>query len=288
MRPEVGGRFAPNTLLQRIARGTASALGRESWLIRRLRPAYESLLDWSSGGRGIPWAVNGVTYRIDPRHRHRLGHDYDPPVAALLRERVRPGAVCLDVGANVGAYVLQLAHWSRPDGRVIAFEPNPGARAVLERHIQLNGLGERVTVVPCAVGAEGGTATLYAAEADGMSRLAEPNAALAGQVKPLAVPVVTLDEYCEKERVTPDWLFLDIEGFEIAALRGARGLIEKRRSALGIIVEMHPDVWGSANTPRPVAEATLAELGLRAVPLTGQRDPLGEHGQVYLEHTAAL
>jgi FkbM family methyltransferase len=271
------------SLVQRIARGTASALGRESWLIRRMRPAYESFLDWSSGGRGIPWAINGVTYRIDPRHRHRLGQEYDPPVAAFLRERVRPGAVCLDVGANVGVYVLQLAHWSRPNGRIVAFEPNPGARAVLQRHVALNGLTQRVTVVPAAVGAEAGPATLFAADADGMSRLAAPNAALAGQAAPISVPVVTLDGYCEAEGLTPDWLLIDIEGFEISALRGARGLIQKRRSALGIVVEMHPDVWDSAKTPRPVAEATLAELALRAVPLTGQRDPFGEHGQVWLE-----
>lgn len=270
------------SLVQRLARRTASALGRESWLIRRMRPAYESFLDWSSGGRGVERAINGVTYRVDPRHRHRLGEDYDPPVAAFLRERVRPGAVCLDVGANVGVYVLQFAHWSRPDGRVVAFEPNPGARAVLERHVAYNGLAGRVTVVPAAAGAEPGTATLYAADADGMSRLAEPNAALAAQAVPVTVPVVTLDGYCEAERLTPDWLLIDVEGFEIAVLQGARGLIEKRRSELGMIVEMHPDVWGSAKTPRPVAEATLRELGLRAVPLSGQRDALGEHGQVWL------
>ena len=270
------------SLVQRFARSTASTIGRESWLIRRMRPAYESFLDWSSGGRGIPWAVNGVTYRIDPRHRHRLGQDYDAPVAAFLRERVRPGAVCLDVGANVGVYVLQFAHWSGPGGRVVAFEPNPGARAVLQRHIALNHLQGRVTMVPAAVGAEQGTATLHASEADGMSRLAEPNAALAGQTVPISVPVVTLDGYCREQGLAPDWLFLDIEGFEIAALRGARELIQKRSSSLGIVVEMHPDVWESAQTPRPVAEETLRELGLRAVPLTGQRDPLAEHGQVWL------
>jgi FkbM family methyltransferase len=275
------------SLVQRIARRTSSALGRESWLIRRVRPAYESFLDWSSGGRGIAWEINGVSYRIDPRQRHRLGQNYDAPVAAFLRERVRPGAVCIDVGANVGVYVMQFAHWSRPDGRVIAFEPNPAARTLLDRHVTLNGLRERVTVVPAAVGAQSGTATLYAADADGMSRLAAPNAALAAQAVPLSVPVVTLDDYCEREMLVPDWLFLDVEGFEIAALQGARRLITSRRSALGIVVEMHPDVWDSATTPRHVAEATLAELELRAAPLCGQRDPLGEHGQVYLEHVGA-
>lgn len=269
--------------LQQMARRAATTLGRESWLIRRARPAYESLLERTSGGRGIPWAINGVTYRIDPRHRHRLGENYDAPVAAFLRERVRPGSLCLDVGANVGVYVLQFTHWSGPDGRVIAFEPNPGARSVLEKHVRINGLSSRVEVVPAAVGAAEGVATLFAADADGMSRLGAPNAALSNRVVPITVPVLTLDAYCEKRRLAPDWLFLDIEGFEIAALAGAVGLINQRKSALGIVVEMHPSVWASADTSRAKAEAVLASLGRRAVPLTGQVDPLGEHGLVFLE-----
>lgn len=251
--------------------------------MRRLRPAYESLLDRISNGHGIPWLINGVTYRIDPHHRHRLGHDYDAQVAEFLRARVKPGAVSIDVGANVGVYVLQFAHWSGPEGRVIAFEPNPGARPVLEKHIQINGLNAQAMVVPAAVGEAAGEAVLYAADADGMSRLGAPNTLIAGRVTQITVPIVTLDGFCIDNRIEPDWLFIDIEGFEIAALAGARQVIKHRGPDLGIVVEMHPDVWTSANTTRERAEALLDELGRRAVPLTGQRNPLDDYGLVYLE-----
>lgn len=270
------------SLLQTTARRASGLLGRESWLVRRTRPVYESFLAWSGRGKGIPWAINGVTYRVDPHYRHRLGQNYDAPVAAFLRERVKPGALCLDVGANVGVYVLQFAHWSGPSGRVVAFEPNPSARVVLENHVRMNGLAERVLIVPAAVGERSGEDILYAAEADGMSRLGEPNQALAGSVSEITVPLVTLDEYCEANALKPDWLFLDIEGFEIAALAGARELIRRRQGEMGIIVEMHPNVWNSANTTRARAESLLDELGLRPVALTGQSDPLGEHGLVHL------
>jgi FkbM family methyltransferase len=270
------------SLLQTTARRTAGLIGRESRLVRRLRPAYENLLDWYGGGNGIPWTINGVTYRVDPHQRHRLGTNYDAPVAAFLRERVKPGDLCFDVGANVGVYVLQFAHWSGPDGRTVAFEPNPGAREVLESHVRMNGLKERVRIVPAAVGEFSGEDILYAAAAEGMSRLGQPNQALAGKVNEIIVPVVTLDEYCKTNALEPDWLFLDIEGFEIAALAGARELIKNRRGEMGLVVEMHPNVWDSANTTRAGAESLLDELGLRAVPLTGQSDPLGDHGIVYL------
>lgn len=272
------------TLLQTAARHTAGLIGRESWLIRRMRPLYESLLSLRGGDGGIAWELNGVTCRIDPHYRHMLWQDYDAPVAAFLRERVRPGALSFDVGANVGVYVLQFAHWSKPSGQVIAFEPNPAAQAILQKHVWMNALSERVRIVPAAVGESAGEATLYAAGADGMSRLGEPNQAIAGDVRELNVAVVTLDDYCRTENLMPDWLFIDIEGFEIAALRGARSLIQSRRGELGIIVEMHPGVWASANTTRAGTEAFLAEMGLRAVPLTGQTDPLGDYGIVHLAY----
>ena len=271
-------------LLQTTARLTSGLLGRESRLIRRLRPAYESFLDWCGDGRGIPWSINNVAYRVDPHYRNRLGQNYDAPVAAFLRERVKPGAWCIDVGANVGVYVLQFAHWAGPAGRVVAFEPNPGARLVLQKHVEMNGLAERVRIVAAAVGEASGEEILYAAEADGMSRLGEPNQALLGRVSEISVPVVTLDEYCKAENLKPDWLFIDIEGFEIAALAGARELIQSRQGELGIIVEMHPDVWDSANTTRARAQSLLAELGLHAIPLTGQNDPLGDYGLVCLAY----
>jgi FkbM family methyltransferase len=270
--------------LQTAAGRVAGLVGRESWVIKRLRPAYESLLEWSGRGRGAAWTINGVEYRVDPHYRHRLGRNYDAPVAAFLRARVKPGAVCVDVGANVGVYVLQFAHWSAPGGRVIAFEPNPGARAVLEKHVRFNGLEGRVNIVSAAVSARAGSATFYAAEADGKSRLEHPHAEMVGRARALVVPTVTLDEYCVGEQVAPDWLFIDIEGFEVAALEGARQLIKARGGEMGVVVELHPNVWHAAGTGRAELERLLAELKLEAEPLTGQRDALGEHGLVYLAH----
>lgn len=271
------------SLIQGTASRVSGLLGRESWLVRRLRPAYETSLDLLTGGRGIPWEINGETFRIDPRLRHRLGQEYDREVAAFIRGRVRKGAVCLDVGANVGVYVLQFARWAGPRGRVVAFEPNPGALAALGRHVEMNGLTGQVEVVAAAVGARAGSATMYAAGSDGMSRLGAPNELIAARTRPLTVPVVTLDEFCRARSLAPDWLFMDIEGFEFAALEGARRLIAERGAEMRVVVEMHPNVWDTAGTTRDGAEALLADLGLRAVPLTGQRNPLGDHGIVLLE-----
>jgi len=269
-------------MLQTAARLVSGALGRDSAIVRSLRPMYESILDLGYAGRGIPWVINGEEYRIDPHQRHRLGTDYDPPVAEFLRSHVRQGQTCFDIGANVGVYVLQLAHWTGPSGRVVAFEPNPSARTVLERHLRFNGITGRVTIVPAAVSRESGTATMYVADAEGMSRLDAPNEAIADRAQAVEVPIISVDDYVQQSRVTPDVVMIDIEGFEIAALAGARRLIQDKRDLL-IVAEMHPSVWSSAQTTRESAQQLLDELQLTPVPLQGQSDALADHATVFLK-----
>ena len=267
--------------VQRLARAASGAIGRESWLIRQLRPAYESTLQMLSGERGVPWEINGVPFRIDPRYRNQLGKNYEADVAHFLSERIKPGAVCFDVGANVGAYVLQLSHWTGPSGKVVGFEPNPLAVEVLSEHVQFNGFEPIVTIEKSAVGSSSGATTMYISAADGMSRLAEQNSLL-DSAERITVPVITIDDFCARTGMEPDWLLIDIEGFELAALRGAARTIERRRGRLGLVVEIHPALWDSAGTSRSDVEKFFTDAGLRAMPLNGQRDPLGEYGLVHL------
>lgn len=104
-------------ILQQVARRTAEMIGRESAVIRNMRPLHESL------HKGMPWPINAVTYRVDPHHRDRFAHEYDPAVAALLKASIRPGAVCFDVGANVAS---TCCNWRT--GRVQQFGWSPSSR----------------------------------------------------------------------------------------------------------------------------------------------------------------
>ena len=207
----------------RVARSASRVVGSNSVAARVVRPVAERVLLWTTGSRGLDWEINGVRCRIDPRFRAQLARNYDAHLAAILRDKVHPGQTCLDVGANIGAWVIQFANFVGPTGQVVAFEPNPDARAVLENHIRLNHLETVARVVPTAVGGASGEVSFFAAGSDGMSRIGEPNPQLAGKATPITVPMVTLDAWCRENVVLPDWLFIDIEGYEGHALEGAAG-----------------------------------------------------------------
>lgn len=230
----------------------------------------------------MPWRINGEPFRVDPHYRHMFGQNYEPAVAAFLRQRVRPGDICFDVGANVGVYVLQLGRWTSDSGTIVAFEPNPSARRVLERHVAMNDLSKRVVIVDSAIADRASERQLYSHGVDGMARLEHPNVRLAGGASGQAVGVVSLDAFVAATGLEPKWIIMDIEGFEIQALLGAKELIRRLNGHLGWVIEFHPQAWPSVGTPREALENLLSELNLRLRPLTGQADPLAEYGHVFL------
>src|SRR3954465_2529443 len=62
-------------------------------------------------------------------------------VHRAIARLLRPGDTFVDVGANIGYNALFAARIVGPAGRVVALEPAGDNFAVLQRNIQVNGLG---------------------------------------------------------------------------------------------------------------------------------------------------
>ena|SRR6266487_3158049 len=138
---------------------------------RRLRhPA----LQLSVHRRGVRRMVNGVEYHVDLRCRHQFAPEYEGGAPRFLCKRIMPGAVVYNVGANVGVLAVQLARWSGPRGRVLAFEPNPYAAGLLTRNLRLNRLDSQVEIVSVAIGDTVGDVTLHVSGDSGMARVMRP------------------------------------------------------------------------------------------------------------------
>ncbi|HEY8527402.1 MAG TPA: FkbM family methyltransferase [Acidimicrobiales bacterium] len=156
---------------------------------------------------------------------------YDPEEMRFLLDWLRPGDTFVDVGANVAPY--SLLSTLVPDTRAVAFEPGSLARRRARANIDLNGLGDRIELVPLAVSDATGTARL----SDGESA----TNALVGNDYPgpvEEVATVTLDGFDAGGRLGRVGLIkIDVEGLEPAVLDGARALIDRDRPAL--VVELN-------------------------------------------------
>jgi FkbM family methyltransferase len=262
-----------NKMIKTVAGEVSARLGRDSRVINAARPVYERLLNALTFGRGIPWSINGIPCYIDARCRGAMSEVYDPEGIDFMRQAIRQGSVCYDVGANLGVYAIQFSNMVGPTGKVVAFEPNPHALRMLRHHVAINNLSN-VRIVAAAAAEAPGTADFYAANWNGMGRLGAANSGLK-ETERFTVPVTTVDEQVAQTGLVPDFILIDVEGFEIVVLEGARNTVLRHRPT--VVVEMHPDVWASASTDRKRAESLLRDLGLRAESFLPGRDPLADH-----------
>lgn len=171
----------------------------------------------------------------------------------------------LDVGAFHGLFAL--AFCQRPGTRAVAVEPSPLAWEVLESNVRRNP-GAGVTPVRAAVGAAPGMLAMrYSWH--------HLEASAAGEDGPDAVqiPLRTLDDLCAELDVHPDAMKVDVEGYEMAVLQGARRIFREDRPVL--FLEVHPQRLGQLGTSMAEVSRLLAELGYRAFDLTGAPVPAG-------------
>ena len=152
----------------------------------------------------------------------------------LCKREIKPGMHVLDVGANIGYFTLLFARLVGPTGHVHAFEPEPRNFELLQRNIARNGY-TNVTAVPKAVSRTSGSQRLYKSPDNlGDHRLAHGTAGRDS----IDVSVVALDELLPGD-ARVDFIKLDIQGAECAAVQGARQLIA-RSTPLCLITEFWP------------------------------------------------
>jgi tRNA G37 N-methylase Trm5 len=84
--------------------------------------------------------VDGHFFYLDPHDSLGLSvmGSFEPAETELMRQRVRPGATVLDIGANIGYFTLLMARCVGPSGHVYAFEPEPKNFELLQHNVRRN------------------------------------------------------------------------------------------------------------------------------------------------------
>jgi FkbM family methyltransferase len=181
-----------------------------------------SIIDREVAGEAHRFYIGSVTgkswynFRNDPCHE----------MAFVKHHFMRPGAVVIECGAHHGAQTILLSRWVGDTGRVIAVEPMPENLSILRRNIELNGL-TNVTVVEKAAGSVGGQ-LFMAADSNGSVRTAGKNS--------VEVESITLDQLSKDLDITPDFIKIDVEGFEYQILEGCTSILS---TIPAVFVEVH-------------------------------------------------
>lgn len=165
----------------------------------------------------------------------RRGNIWEPFETAVITKRVRPGDVVLDVGANIGYYTLLLSKLVGPTGHVFAFEPDPENFAFLTRNVAAN-KSANVTLVQKAVSNHTGPLQLYLDEENkGDHRTYDSHD---GRTF-ITIEGVRLDDYFHDRTGPIDFIKMDIQGAEAAAVSGMEAVLT-RNARITLLSEFWP------------------------------------------------
>jgi FkbM family methyltransferase len=201
------------------------------------------------------------------------GEFVERDVTALFDElmaETATGAV-YDVGANCGWFAVRAARAGRA---VRAFEPVPATAEYAERNLGRIA-GADVRVVRAAVADAPGSATIHLYSSSGNNSLHErtlPPGHPLRRTGDIEVSVVRLDDLVGNEGFpAPALIKIDVEGAELAVLRGARETLARHRPVM--VMEWAESTSRDAGHARAAIVAELRGVGYTALAIT----PEGDH-----------
>lgn len=150
------------------------------------------------------------------------------------------GQTVYDIGGNEGIFTLFFARRVGASGCLVTFEPNPRSHARIVDNVRLNGFTS-VDVRRIALGAAPGRGSLVfptderargSLVGDIQSQIRQEKRVVA-----IEVDIDTIDRQIANGLPEPDFVKIDVEGFERDVLAGMMGTLARRRPRL--YIELH-------------------------------------------------
>jgi FkbM family methyltransferase len=165
-------------------------------------------------------------------------------------EIVKPGMTVLEIGGHIGYLATYYSFLVGQSGKVIVFEPGKNNLAYLNKNVKFSSF-KNIIIEEIAAGNQNCTMTFYldpltgqnnslVKDFDGFIRNRELSVQPSADSVLDTVKVVRLDDYFENKEL-PDFIKIDIEGFEWECLEGLKTVIEKRRPILMIEIQSNSD-----------------------------------------------
>lgn len=237
---------------------THKYLLKNHWLQKNIHD-YRMLFDLSDSGISRSLLLVG-----DREREHRY----------ILSKAIKPGDKVLDLGANIGYYVLMQHKLMKEKGHVIAIEPEPNNYKLMKKNIKLNGFSSLTTSINAAVSTKDGFADLH------LSKLANVHSLKEKQTsqytgRSISVRTIALATLATKH---PDinLIRMDIEGYEQEILQSIININQQQKFLPKILFELHPPKYDTDTFNTLLSN--LASLGYRARYLASSHiDLLNKH-----------
>lgn len=168
----------------------------------------------------------------------------------VLRYLVAPGATVLDVGANIGIYTAFLSKLVGGQGSVYSVEPVPLTFDLLSNNVKKMGLSN-VSVLNYALSGDDRAGIMEIPKDDNsknedfyQARIVD-EAEQDSSLRSYKVNIRSLDSLFLSDLKELSFVKIDVEGFELSVISGAKKVVERFKPAFLIEISSDPDCPGS-------------------------------------------
>ncbi len=215
-------------------------LGPKNGLILKRIQGSKMYLDASDPGISRELIISGI---------------HETLATKIVRQELEKGMVVLDIGANLGYYALLEASIVGEEGHVHALEPVRRNFDILVKNIDLN-CYKNITAYCKGVSSETGTSKIALTDASNWGCMLDMKGASISEYmkqkmhtltrKMIDVDVVSLDDFLDNIGVNQvDFLRMDIEGYEVQAIKGMLNTLRNTPPPLKMFFEIHNKVFAN-------------------------------------------
>ncbi len=171
--------------------------------------------------------LHGFGLNIDPVQNEGVESSiyytgtYEKGTLHVIKNILNKGDLFIDVGANIGLMSIFASSLVSETGRIIAFEPNPATMQIFRSNITLNAVSN-IETSDFAIGNSDQDSKIY--ERKDQNRGCASLIKTDSEAEIYDIRVIPLPDYFEvPEKI--DLIKIDIEGYELEALEGAREIL---------------------------------------------------------------
>jgi FkbM family methyltransferase len=160
---------------------------------------------------------------------------------AYINSAIKEGQTVLDIGAHKAGYLYFMLKQVGDKGKVFAFEPQSNLYEYIKK-IKALFRWDNVTIEHLALSDTAGAVTLYI-PTNKVKKASSPGATIVEHIDHSNfgatenVLTETLDAYCTRHNVKPDFLKIDVEGNELKIFMGGIETLKKYKPKIIVEIE---------------------------------------------------
>lgn len=167
-----------------------------------------------------------------------VGQGYREPAFMWIINKEANGKLGIDLGANLGYATL---HMCQKIEKIIAIEPDKRMIKLLRINLKENGYEKKVKIYNFAISDYDGEGTIYLFKKKPNLNTMCLNNKLK-KIKDLLKKKKVETKKIDTLKISPNFIKMDIEGYEIEAIRGAMNTLENVDKCK-LLIEVHPQYY---------------------------------------------